>query len=52
LPYPELLEPSFDIFSTHDVLISQIVLFFNDMEDKPNIPVSQHSIIPIVSEAN
>jgi hypothetical protein len=34
------------------VLISQIVLFFNDTKDKPNIPVFQHSIIPIVSEAN
>jgi len=33
-----------DVFSIHDVLISQIVLFFNDMEDKPNIP--------ILSEAN
>jgi hypothetical protein len=28
-----------DVFSIHDVLISQIVLFFNDMEDKPNIPL-------------
>jgi hypothetical protein len=26
--------------------------FFNDTKDKPNIPVFQHSIIPIVSEAN
>jgi hypothetical protein len=34
------------------VLISQIVLFLNDTKDKPNIPVFQHSIIPIVSEAN
>jgi hypothetical protein len=52
LPNPELLKPSVDVFSIHDVLISQIVLFFNGMQDKPNIPVFQHSIIPIVSEAN
>ena len=52
LPHPEFLKPSIDVFSIHDVLISQIVLLFNNMEDKPNIPLFQHSIIPIVSEAN
>jgi hypothetical protein len=43
-----------DVFSIHDVLISQIVLFFNDMEDKPNIPVFHYSPRPEagMSEAN
>jgi len=52
LPTPELLKPSIDVFSLHDFFISQIVTFFNKMKDKPNIPLFQHSIIPIVSEAN
>jgi hypothetical protein len=43
-----------DVFSIHDVLISQIVLFFNDMEDKSNMSAdaslrAQYSNIPVFS---
>ncbi|MCJ7617888.1 MAG: hypothetical protein MUO43_15270 [Desulfobacterales bacterium] len=50
MPYYELLKASVDVFSIHDVLISQIVLFFNDIndiEDKPTIPLFQCSNIPM-----
>jgi hypothetical protein len=54
LPYPELLKPPIDVFSIHDVVISQIVLFFNDTEDKPNMSAdaslrAQYSNIPVFS---
>jgi hypothetical protein len=43
-----------DVFSIHDVLISQIVLFFKNMEDKPNMSAdaslrAHFSSIPLFS---
>jgi len=48
LPNPELLKPSIDVFSLHDLFISQIVTFFNEVEAEPNIPTFHYSNIPIV----
>ena len=46
LPNSKLFKPSIDIFSFHDGFISWVVIFFNEVGKKPNIPSFHHSIIP------